>query len=79
MVGINNDKHRAKEVTTKEGISFAKDLNAIYQRISQKKDLDELFEKIGQKFLHPDKEEEHPDEEEEELQVFEELNKHINF
>jgi hypothetical protein len=77
LVGNNDDMYKNEKVTNKEGISFAKELNAIYQRISTKrevKDVDELFEKIGKKFF----------EEEEKLTVFEELNKYklnkyINF
>ena len=49
-----------EEVTNAEGISFAKELNAIYKRTSAKNQqgggIDELFKSIGQKFLHPDSE-----------------------
>ena len=59
MVGNKNDMYQLEEVSNNEGISLAKDLNAIYQRTSAKESsggVDQLFKNIGKKFLDPDSE-----------------------
>ena len=56
MAGNKNDLYRFDEVTNEEGKELAKELNAIYRRISAKygDGIDNLFEDIGIKFLHPE-------------------------
>ncbi len=46
-----------EEVTYDEGLTFEKEINAIYKRVSNKGDKDsinELFRSIGRKFLNPE-------------------------
>ena len=48
-----------EEVNKNEGLSLAKELNAIYQLTSAKEasgGIDELFKNIGKKFLNPNSE-----------------------
>ena len=56
MAGNKNDLYRFDEVTNEEEKELAKELNAIYRRISAKygDGIDNLFEDIGIKFLHPE-------------------------
>ena len=49
--------YQFEEVTYDEGLTFAKEINAIYKRVSNKgvKDsINELFRSIGRKFLNPE-------------------------
>ena len=49
--------YQFEKVTYDEGLTFAKEINAIYKRVSNKGDKDsinELFRSIGRKFLNPE-------------------------
>ena len=52
MVGNKDDLYSEEEVSYKEGLEFAKEINAIYQRTSAKYEsggIDVLFENIAKK------------------------------
>ena len=54
LVGNNDEMYEYEEVSEEEGISLAREINAIHQRISSKNDfekIEKLFKKIGEKFL----------------------------
>ena len=55
MVGNKNDMYEFQEVTNDEGLSLAKNINAMYQITSAKNSsgIDELFKNLGKKFLDP--------------------------
>jgi len=56
LAGNKNDMYEFEEVNNNEGLALAKELNAIYLRISakdQKGGIDELFKSIGKQFLNP--------------------------
>ena len=49
--------YQFEEVTYDEGLTFAKEINAIYKIVSNKGDkvsINELFRSIGRKFLNPE-------------------------
>ncbi len=54
MVGNKDDLYSEEEVSYKEGLEFAKEINAIYQRTSAKYEsggIDVLFENVVKKLL----------------------------
>ena len=55
MVGNKSDEYKLKQVPEEEAKSFAKEINAIYHKVSVKegKGINELFYYIGKKYLNP--------------------------
>ena len=55
LVGNKADMYISEEVTNDEGKSFAKEINAIYRRVSgkNKQEVEDLYKVIGNKFLNP--------------------------
>ena len=55
VVGNKSDDYENEQISDEEGMGFAKQINAIFQRTSAKNSsgIDELFKKIGRHFLHP--------------------------
>ena len=59
MAGNKSDLYENEEISKEEGLSLAKEINAIYQRTSAKEEsggIDELFKNIGKKVLDPNAE-----------------------
>ena len=59
LVGNKADMYQFEEVTNDEGKSYAKEINAIYRRVSGKnnQEVEDLYKIIGNKFLNPNYEE----------------------
>ena len=55
LVGNKADMYPFEEVTDYEGKSFAKEINAIYRRVSgkNKQEVEDLYKVIGKKYLNP--------------------------
>ena len=55
VVGNKSDDYENEKVSDEEGMDFAKQIKAIFQRTSAKhaNGIDELFKKIGKHFLNP--------------------------
>ena len=58
MAGNKDDKYEHQEVSENEAKTFAKEINAFFQKTSakQSRGVDELFKLIAQKYVNPNTE-----------------------
>ena len=74
--------YQFEEVTDDEGKAFAKKINAIYRRVSNRnmESIENLYRDIGRKLLNPDYIEDSNDQiDRNEIEFSKKLNKYINF